>query len=229
MAMIWRAKAAPLFDVSIPNAEARGDISRYAAALHVSDDAALRAVGGSALRFHALSLGADTHPIPVIHSDEGFELLLGQPTPAALTRAVTALMRPFPAGLLTDAGMVVANPVFATQRIQSQLTRNAYHGSVIWSWQQAVLAAGFARQLQRHDLPQPLRKLLLTAETQLWVVIRNAQAMRNSELWSWSFADGQFHIAPFGADAADADESNAAQLWSTVYLAIPDPQSQRTK
>ena len=58
---------------------------------------------------------------------------------------------------------------------------------------------------------------------QLWGAIRAAHTMRNSELWSWTFAAGHFHIAPFGANAADADESNAAQLWSTVYLAIPDP------
>jgi hypothetical protein len=230
MAKIWRAKAGTLFDVSIPNAAARRDISRYAAALNISDDAALRSVGGSPVRFHALSLSANARTIPVIHSDEGFDLLFGHPTPAALGRAVTALMRPFPAGLLTDAGVVVANPVFADPLIQSELTRNAYHGSVIWSWQQAVLAAGLERQLQRHDLPQPLRKLLLTAETQLWGAIRHAHAMRNSELWSWSFSGGQFHIAPFGADAADADESNAAQLWSTGYLAIPEqglPQPQQ--
>jgi hypothetical protein len=224
MATVWRAKAGTLFDVSIPNAAARRDISRYAAALNISDDAALRSVGGASLRFHALSLSADGHTIPVIHSDEGFELLFGHPAPAALGRVVTALMRPFPAGLLTDAGVVVANPVFADPLIQSELTRNAYHGSVIWSWQQAVLAAGLERQLQRHDLPQPLRKLLLTAETQLWRAIRHAHAMRNSELWTWSFSGGQFQVAPFGADAADADESNAAQLWSTVYLAIPEPE-----
>ena len=224
MATVWRAKAGTLFDVSIPNAAARRDISGYAAALNISEDAALRSVGGASLRFHALSLSADAHTIPVIHSDEGFELLFGHPAPAALGRTVTALMRPFPAGLLTDAGVVVANPVFADPLVQSGLTRNAYHGSVIWSWQQAVLAAGLERQLQRHDLPPPLRKLLLTAETQLWRAIRHAHAMRNSELWSWSFSGGQFHVAPFGAAAADADESNAAQLWSTVYLAIPEPE-----
>jgi len=224
MATVWRAKAGTLFDVSIPNAAARRDISGYAAALNISDDAALRSVGGASLRFHALSLSADAHTIPVIHSDEGFELLFGHPAPAALGRTVTALMRPFPAGLLTDAGVVVANPVFADPLVQSELTRNAYHGSVVWSWQQAVLAAGLERQLQRHDLPPSLRKLLLTAETQLWRAIRHAHAMRNSELWSWSFSGGQFHVAPFGAAAADADESNAAQLWSTVYLAIPEPE-----
>ena len=68
-----------------------------------------------------------------------------------------------------------------------------------------------------------MKELLHTAEMQLWAAIRRAQTMRNSELWSWTFAGGHFHIAPFGANAADADESNAAQLWSTVYLAIPDP------
>ena len=59
MATIWRAKAGALFDVSIANAAARRDISRYAAALNISDDAALRSVGGASLRFHALSLSAD--------------------------------------------------------------------------------------------------------------------------------------------------------------------------
>ena len=57
----------------------------------------------------------------------------------------------------------------------------------------------------------------------LVTAIRASRTLQNSELWSWTFAAGHFHVAPFGANAADADESNAAQLWSTVYLAIPDP------
>jgi hypothetical protein len=223
MAQIWRANAGPLFDVSVPSATARRDITRYAAALNVSADAALRSVGNSAVRFHALSLTADAKTIPIVHSDEGFELLFGRPNPAALRQAVTALMRPFPAGLLTDVGVVVANPVFATSAIKAELTKNAYHGTVIWSWQQAVLAAGLQRQLRRQELPPSLKELLRAAERQFWGAIRRAHTMRNSELWSWTFAGGHFHIAPFGANAADADESNAAQLWSTVYLAIPDP------
>ena len=227
MAQIWRANAGPLFDVRVPSATARRDITRYAAALNVSADAALRSVGNSAVRFHALSLTAGAKTIPIVHSDEGFALLFGRPTPAALRQAVTALMRPFPAGLLTDVGVVVANPVFATSAIKAELTKNAYHGTVIWSWQQAVLAAGLQRQLRRQELPPSLKKLLHTAQMQLWGAIRRAHTMRNSELWSWTFAGGHFHIAPFGANAADADESNAAQLWSTVYLAIPDPASSR--
>jgi hypothetical protein len=227
MAKIWRAKAGALFDVTVPSATARRDITRYAAALNVSGDAALRSVGKSPVRFHALSLTADAKSVPVLHSDEGFELLFGRPSPAALRRAVTALMRPFPAGLLTDVGVVVANPVFAASAIQAELTNNAYHGTVIWSWQQAVLAAGLQRQLGRQELPPIVKELLHAAQLELWSGIRSAHSMRNSELWTWTFAGGHFHIAPFGANAADADESNAAQLWSTVYLAIPDPGSPR--
>ncbi|MEP6886177.1 MAG: hypothetical protein ABJC66_15630 [Gammaproteobacteria bacterium] len=222
-AEVWRNKAAPLFNVTVPSATARRDIAAYAAALKVTDDAALRSVGRSPLRFHALSLGADQKAIPVLHSDEGFEFLFGIPSAAALAQAVTALTRPFPAGLLTPVGVVVANPVYAAPAIQSELTNSAYHGTVIWSWQQAVLAAGLERQMRRQDLPPVSKQLLRKAQMQLWSAIRAAHSMRNSELWSWTFAGGTFRIAPFGAHATDADESNAAQLWSTVYLAIPDP------
>jgi hypothetical protein len=221
-ARIWRAKAGPLFEVVIPSASARRSISEYAAALNVPAGPALRSVGNAPARFHALSLGADGRAIPILNSDEGFELLFGDPSPEALHRALTSVMRPFPAGLLTDVGVVVANPVYASSEVQSKLTRNAYHGTVIWSWQQAVLAAGLRRQLARRGLPLDTKELLRTAETQLWAAIHSAQALRNSELWSWTFSGGRFRIAPFGASAFDADESNAAQLWSTVYLAIPD-------
>ena len=220
---IWRDRARPLFDVTVPSADARRDITRYAATLSVSGDAALRSVGDLPVRFPALSLDADGKPIAVVHSDEGFDLLFGRPTPAALRHYMT-LMRPFPAGLLTDVGMVVANPVYAAPAIQAELTNNAYHGTVIWSWQQAVMAAGLQRQLGRPELSSIVKEELRAAQRQLWSAIRASRTLQNSELWSWSFAQGHFRIAPFGANAADADESNAAQLWSTVYLAISDPQ-----
>jgi len=223
MSKIWRAKAASLFDVVVPSATARRDIARYAAALNISDAAALRSVGESAVHFHALSLTADAESIPVVHSDEGFELLFGRPSAAELRQAVSELLRPFPAGLLTPMGIVVADPVYATPSVQAQLNRSAYHGTVIWSWQQAVLAAGLERQLRRADLPPSLKDQLRKSQAQLWEAIRAARTLRNSELWSWTSAGQQFQIAPFGASAADADESNAAQLWSTVYLSIPDP------
>ncbi|HEY2783016.1 MAG TPA: hypothetical protein VGI90_19715 [Steroidobacteraceae bacterium] len=223
MAAVWRSNAGPLFDVSVPNPAARQKISDYAAALHVADASALRAVGNSPVSFHAISLSADDKAIPIVHSDDGFELLFGQPQPETLDRSLTALMRPFPAGLVTPVGMVVANPVYAAPAIQARLNQSAYHGTVVWSWQQAVFAAGLRRQLERKDLPERLKAHLRSAQRELWGAIDAAHGMRNSELWSWTFTGGRFRIAPFGANAADADESNAAQLWSTVYLAIPPP------
>jgi hypothetical protein len=223
MADTWREKSGPLFDVSVPGATAQHDISDYAASLKIADAAALRSVDDSAVSFPALALSGDAKTVPVLHSDVGFELLFGRPTSMALDLGVTSLMRPFPAGLLTRVGVVVANPVYAAPAIQEKLTRSAYHGTVIWSWQQAVLAAGLRRQLRRPDLPPALKGRLRAAQTELWQAIGAAHSMRNSELWTWSFVQERFEVAPFGASASDADESNAAQLWSTVYLAIPAP------
>ena len=223
MAKTWQALAGAPFDVTIPNARARRLIAAYGTELGVPFPAAQASLGAAPVRFHALSLNADATPVPILNSDEGFELLFAEPPAAALERAVTAIMRPFPAGLLTDVGLLVANPVFAAPDVQARFTRNAYHGTVVWSWQQAVLAAGLARQLHRTDLPVATRRQLLAAQSQLWAAINNASEVRNSELWTWGYADGHYRVAPFGTAQADVDESNAAQLWSTVYLAIPQP------
>jgi hypothetical protein len=223
IARIWEARAGRLFEVVIPNAVATQKIMSYGARIGVSATQARTAVGRSTVRFHALSLAADASAVPIVNSDEGFALLFGNPSPAELDEAITALMRPFPAGLLTDVGIVVASPVYATADVQARFSKNAYHGTVIWSWQQAVLAAGLERQLARRDLSRALEQRLRSAQSRLWHVIDAGRTLRNSELWSWSFAKGSYHVAPFGASQGDVDESNAAQLWSTVYLAIPEP------
>jgi hypothetical protein len=68
---------------------------------------------------------------------------------------------------------------------------------------------------------------LRAARQRLWSVIENTRELRASELWSWRYVDGRYQAAPFGQNSGDADESNAAQLWSTVYLAIPPPAADR--
>lgn len=224
-AAVWQAKAPPLFAVTLPHEQAATRIAAYAKALGVPDAAALSAIGEGPIRFDALSLDARGQPLPVIHSDGSFLLLFGQPDAAAVAQAVTAMARPFPAGLMTDAGLLVANPVFADPPTQRRLDSSAYHGTVIWSWQQALFAAGLERQLQRTDLPAEVRALLADARTRLWQAIKASDAVRTSELWSWSYADGRYQVAPFGARRSDEDESNAAQLWSTAFLALRAPQT----
>lgn len=222
-ATVWRQRAPDLFNMTIDNGNAHAAIDSYAKQLGVPAASALAALRANAVSFHAISLDASGKPIPIVHSDEGFELLLAMPAPATLDRDVDSVIRPFPLGLMTEAGMLVANPVFADTALKARFTNHAYHGTVVWSWQQALFASGLQRQLRRTDLPEPVRQHLLAAQQTLWRAIRATRSVQSSELWSWRFEGGHYQIAPFGASGTDVDESNAAQLWSSVYLAVREP------
>lgn len=223
LAAAWTERAPRLFDVAIEAGDARRRVAGHAGRQGVDPKPALAAVPREGLRFEALALDGGGRPIPVLHSDVGFALLFLDPEPSALDAMVASVMRPFPAGLMTGIGMLVANPAFAADAIGSTLGRNAYHGTVVWSWQQALMAAGLRRQLARDELPEATRTRVRQAQARLWRAIDATHASRTSELWSWSYADGQYELQPFGQGSGDDDESNAAQLWSTVYLAIPRP------
>lgn len=223
VAAAWRAKAPGLFKVTLDAAQSRRDVETYAGKVAVPASPALASVPARPTDFHAIALNDDGTPVRVLHSDEGFQLLFGHPAAAELDTMLGMLMRPFPAGLMTDVGMLVANPVHAPATVQDLFPRNAYHGTVVWSWQQALFAAGLARQLQRTDLSPITRQALLSAQRTLWSAITSMKGVQSSELWSWSFQDGRYSMVPFGAGGGDADESNAAQLWSTVYLAVRPP------
>ncbi len=219
----WERNAAALFAVKLPHDRAVAQVRDYAARIGVDAGPALASLGDGALEFPAIALDAEGRPVPVLHSDDGFALLFGHPDAAVLARSADSSLRPFPAGLLTGVGLLVANPAYADAGLQARFGSNAYHGTVVWAWQQAVWAAGLQRQIARDDLPEATRAHLREAQARLWQAIRAANQVRTSELWSWSYADGHYRIAPFGASAADADESNAAQLWSTVYLSVEQP------
>lgn len=223
LARTWRERAPELFHVTTPAREAAASVRSYAARVGVPAAPAVAALDGKPLDFHAISLDARGRPVPIINSDDGFMLLFGHPAPAELETYVGALVRPFPAGLLTDIGLLVANPALTTREVQDRFTPAAYHGAVVWSWQQALFAAGLERQLARRDLPASTRTVLTDAQAKLWRAIQATRATQSSELWSWAYEDGRYRVVPFGAGKQDVDESNAAQLWSTVYLAVQPP------
>ncbi|KAJ5774438.1 hypothetical protein N7457_009334 [Penicillium paradoxum] len=53
-------------------------------------------------------------------------------------------------GLMTDAGMVGANPAFGDDPVYAQnWTTGACHETVLWSWQLAMMAKGLEMQLGR--------------------------------------------------------------------------------
>jgi hypothetical protein len=251
-----------LFRIDVPLERARANVARYATAHGLADPSgtleADSAASGTAVSVeYGIALDRQLQPLPIVHSDHGFLLAFTDPPDAYLQRVALLLTRPFPAGLASPAGILVANPAFAdagrvvtdprapddpSDDVRTPLvdlfTPAHYHGTVIWSWQQALLAQGLRRQLARSGIDVATRAALETAECALWRAIDATRGGSTRELWSWApDAEGRPELRPFGAgpisgdraragEAAalpDADESNAIQLWSTVYLALRAP------
>jgi hypothetical protein len=221
MADVWLREAPQLFDVALAPSAAREAVQDHAHRAGVDPAPALGALGTNSVRFRAVALDGQGRPVPILNSDEGFALLLLNPASPEAERIANVLTRPFPAGLMTDAGLLVANAAYASDDLAPSFDRNRYHGAVIWSWQQAMFAAGLARQLGRDDLTVSARTALVRARVRLRAAVDASAAVRGSELWSWSIANGRYRVEPFGQRDEDETESNAAQLWSTVHLARP--------
>ena len=232
-----------LFRFELPLDAARANVSSYAAAVGLADaSGALVDEGGGRVTEYAIALDAARAPVPVQHSDHGFVLAFGRPSEPYLRHVAARLIRPFPAGLMSPVGVMVANPALAAPTLsvadpkrrddptddvstplRALFTAAHYHGTVVWSWQQALLAAGLRRQLARTDIAPVTRSALESAECELWRVIDVTRAQGSGELWSWAAEGGRAVLRPFGAGVGDADESNTIQLWSTVYLAVRKP------
>lgn len=227
LARAW-SRAEEFFQVRISPELAIRQLRAYAQAQGIDPSEAIASIDGT-VEFSALALDGDGVPIPVMHSDEGFVLLFHDPSPDRLERIAQRILQPFPAGLRTPVGIVVANPAYAPASVRTYFTCGHYHGTVIWSWQQALLAAGLRRQLERTDLPPTTRAVLARAEEMLWSVIDAVEHMRRSELWSFEVRNGTYQVVPYGHNLGHADESNAVQLWSTVYLALQPPARLRNR
>jgi len=225
LAKAWEREAPAFFEVRLPAAAARDAVAEYARDLAVPEEPAIAALEREqgAVTFNAVALRADGSPVAVLNSDEGFALLFGELSARDVQDRVRAMLRPFPAGLLTPVGLVTANPAYAPADVERVFTRGHYHGTTIWSWQQALVAAGLDRQLARDDLPAETRNELESARERLWQAIGRGRELQNSELWSWAWAGDEWQAVPFGQRRGDETESNAAQLWSTVYLALEPP------
>ncbi|KAJ5477057.1 hypothetical protein N7539_007201 [Penicillium diatomitis] len=140
-AQVWEDKSLDFFKVTIPECEAK-DL--------INDDVV----------FHALALDGNNNlsKVEVMNTDDCFRhFLLNTTNDAQLTpflnNSATNIRRTFPAGLMTSAGMIVANPAFGGNPVYAQnWTTGAYHGTVIWSWQLAMMAKGLELQMGRCQL-----------------------------------------------------------------------------
>jgi len=132
----------------------------------------------------------------------------------------------YPLGLMTGGGLLTANPALSGSRELWQILGfGAYHGTVVWSWQMAMMEKGLLYQSRK--LPsrgqfravkdmQNLAKRMIEIENKLG-------EMRNFELWGVKIdsTSGEIRAVPYG-EGAEA-ESNAVQLWSTLALTSVNP------
>jgi len=216
MAAVWEANAARYFKVSVTAEQVRKRLVAYAR----EHGYPFVDIPEKDVSFYAVALDARFEPIPVMHSDIGADLLFLQRPERRLKTIVANVTRNFPAGLATPVGILSANPAFADAEVQALVTRNHYHGTVVWSWQQALIIAGLDTQLRRNDLSAALREDLKTARRKTWQSITASQDIINSELWSFAIHGDEFVVTPFGQSEGHLTESNAVQLWSTVFLAL---------
>ena len=175
------------------------------------------------LEFHALSLDENTRPVEVVHTDGGFGLFLGTPDSQEVDRQVKLLTLPFPLGLALPAGPAAANSALSgNQRLWTDLDFKAYHGTVVWSWQMAMLHLGFVRQLERfRNIPgkQDTVKLISAAIDKLEEMEKQAGPLSCWELWTHRENNGRILPVPYGSPG-DETSSNPVQLWSCVNLAL---------
>ncbi|EXJ86168.1 hypothetical protein A1O1_06538 [Capronia coronata CBS 617.96] len=188
--------------------------------------------------------------VDVLHSDTGFRLFFVNATSRTLeasaqeTRFINAtansMTRPFPAGLMTPQSMVVANPALSGSDVLiSNFTNAAYHGTVIWSFQLAMMAKGLERQLARCNssmnsataIPawcgiSSVRTNVLRAYNVLWDSIEASSVQLQGEVWSWTYSNSTgFVTTPLGAlppppGVSAGTESDVRQLWSLTFLAV---------
>lgn len=214
----------------MPQSEAASLVSTYASNLSIPANSDTI---DSDITYYGLALdGYVGDPaVPVMNTDDCFRHFFLNTTnntqlSAYLSQTADHILKPFPVGLSSEIGLFVANPAYSTNAtFAASFSTADYHGTVVWSWQLAMMGAGLSRQLGRctsSDVPDfcndsTLRSKVLSAYNRLWDIIEANQSQLSSEVWSWRYDNG-FKITPLGD--LTSTESNIRQLWSLTFLAV---------
>lgn len=249
-AAVWEDETLAFFKVVVPPDQARELVTDYAmeAGYGFPSDASSM---NSEIVYHGLALdGNNNQPlVQVMNTDDCFRHFLLNTTrqdqlTTYLNSTANNILAPFPIGLSTPVGLLVANPAYGGDPVYAaNFTNNAYHGTVVWGWQMAMMAAGLERQLDRcmrdvttattnsnSSTPSfcadaPVYENVRAAYNHLWNLIEANEERLSSEVWSWLYRDEQgFVFEPLGALPPPAGqnptESNIRQLWSLTFLAV---------
>ena len=230
-AQIWEDSTLRFFQVTVPQSTAKSLVQNYASSLSVP---ANTSTIDADVTYYGLSLdGSAGGPVvPVMNTDDCFRHFLLNTTnqsqlSAYLSQTADHILQPFPVGLSSDVGLVVANPAYADNAsLAAGFSQDDYHGTVVWSWQLAMMGKGLARQLGRcaetDGAPEfcsntTLHGKIVAAYNRLWDLIEANSAQLSHEVWSWRYAGG-YEVVQFGD--LSSTESDVRQLWSLTFLAV---------
>ena len=252
-AQVWEDSTLAFFEVVVSASEAQDLVTSYTDAAGFGFPAQTASIPSEGIVYHGLALeGNNEQPIvKVMNSDDCFRHYLLNSTDqmqltAFVNQTANNILAPFPVGLSTPVGMLIANPAYGGEEVYAaNFTNNAYHGTVVWSWQLAMMAAGLERQLDRcSSSTQPdfcdddsVYSNVRAAYNHLWDLIdANAQYL-SFELWSWTYdaevgGEEGFEFIELGAlpppQGLSPTESNIRQLWSLTFLAVGRNEGLRT-
>lgn len=215
---VWGDTALEFFEVIIPASKVESRLNDFKQRAGFAGPTQVESVKKTNVTFYAVALQGNNQleKVEVMNTDDCFRLFLindTNPIQAAkfIDQAANNVRRRFPAGLMTDVSMVVANPAYGLEEVYAaNWTTNAYHGPVVWSWQLAMMAKGFELQLSRclETLHEPCPHFctnrtiydnVVEAYNVLWDSIERNKQFLSSEVWSWKYQDGKFVQYPLGA------------------------------
>ncbi|KAH8658510.1 hypothetical protein BX600DRAFT_439672 [Xylariales sp. PMI_506] len=234
-AAVWETSTLQLFEVTIPEIAAKTLVTDYVNVSSFGGPSQADLIDGD-VEFYGLALNDTGTPtiIRTMHSDTSFRVLLINDTNDAqaarfLNNTAKSVMRTFPAGLLTNVGMLIANPAYGGNSDYSEIwTTSAYHGTVVWSFQLAMMARGIELQVLRCNetsfqpafcRDESVMANIKTAYNLLWDSIQESSSHSTNELWSWKYENDTFQFEDY-SQAAPGGEGDAIQLWSLTFLAV---------
>jgi hypothetical protein len=212
-AQIWEDHTLQFFEVRVSEDDAKRLLAAYVHRSNFTGPDEIDSVDGDVV-FYALALADEISgaKIQVMNSDDCFRhFLLNTTNQPQLTKFINQtannIRRNFPAGLITDVGVVVANPSYGTDPSYARnFTASDYHGIVVWSWQLAMMARGLDLQLSRCAEADPpdfcadatVHGNVKLAYRRLWDTVEANRNHLSSEVWSWVYQDHRFQFTPLG-------------------------------
>lgn len=174
------------------------------------------------ISFPALSLDDKGNPVRVMHSDPVLGLFFNPSDQKQLEKYLPIFSLPYPLGLRTDAGLLVANPCYTGNKnnLWNELNADAYHGAVIWVWPQSMLRIALAGAARHQTQNSPLAVQIGNLQREYRKAESGLGAMALSELYTWEVKGGKLAPFPYGLRASSQTEACAVQLWSSVLPAV---------